>query len=407
MHTRRVAVSSAFDENTIREIARGAHRHGLLERRAIRDQSALMWAAELGLKLGAGSETLRRFVTNQHARILSGALPEDVRVSRSAELVRVIGARRRSPMTHDIGNARWKTLFDRSASRVDFGDAEVLISMPGSSLRTFEANRDRRLIFHEIDAHPRTRNELLEKFYGVRRARAEMFPEWFVQRIEAEIEMASSILVPGAVVAEQMLRQGVAASKLLTVPFGVDPDVFRPRPGAGAAADESRSRRLQLVTTGQISLRKGIPFLLEAVRGRNVDLTLVGQVFDARILENLPENVTVAGILTAEQIANLYARCDAFVLPSIEDAFGLVVAEAASAGLQVITTRETGAHELLSPRHTVIDAGDVDQLRGALDSTHTLQHDERLLISDEALSRGSLEWSKYADEVLRAIGAIE
>lgn len=404
MHTRRVAVSSAFDENTIREIARGAHRHGMLERRAIRDQRALMWAAQLGAKLAPGSETLRRFVTNQRARILSGALPGDVRVSPSAELVRVIGARRRSRMTHDIGNARWKTLFDRSASRVDFGNADVLISMPGSSLRTFEANRHRRLVFHEIDAHPRSRNELLEKFYGARHARAEMFPEWFVQRIEAEIAMASSVLVPGAVVAAQMLRHGVEASKLHTVPFGVDPDVFRPR--LDGTADGGRSRRLQVVTTGQISLRKGIPFLLEAVRGRNVDLTLVGQVFDARILENLPENVTVAGILTAEQIANLYARCDAFVLPSIEDAFGLVVAEAAGAGLQVITTRETGAHELLSSRHTVIDAGDVGQLRDALDSTHTLQHDERLLISDEALSRGWLEWPKYADEVLRAIGAL-
>ncbi|MGB3374666.1 MAG: glycosyltransferase family 4 protein [Microbacterium sp.] len=294
-------------------------------------------------------------------------------------------------------------IFDRAASRINFGDSDVLISMPGSSLRTFEKNSHRRLIFHEIDAHPRTRNELLEQHYGRQRARAEMFPAWFVQRIEAEIALSSQVLVPGQVVADQMLAHGVPESKLVRIPYGVDPTVFKPDP----RPRERGSPRLQVVCTAQISLRKGIPFLIEAVRGKNVDLTLVGQVFDHRIVESLPSNVFLAGILSAPQLADLYARSDLFVLPSIEDCFSLVVAEAAGAGLPVVTTKENGAHEVLSERHTVIDAGSTRELEDAINSARALTHSERLSISEEALHQGWSDWTTYAESVLRMTGVVE
>jgi len=399
----RIAISTAFDENTIRAIAHGAHERGVLSRRAIRNQSPLLAAAHAAHVIGPRSETLTRFISNQRNRIASGALPEDIRVAPSAELVRVLGGRVSSPVTHSIGNARWKVIFDRVASRVDFGDADALISMPGSSLRTFEANRNRRLIFHEIDAHPRTRNDLLEQHYGRRRAVAEMFPDWFVRRIEEEISLSTHVLVPGRVVADQMLAHGIPDSKIIRIPYGVDPTVFKPENEPRG----HRSSRLQIVCTAQISLRKGIPFLIEAVRGKNVDLTLVGQVFDRQIVERLPSNVTLAGILSAPQLADLYAESDLFVLPSVEDCFSLVVAEAAGAGLPVVTTNENGAHEVLSERHTIVNAGSVSELAHAIDSSHKLSHAERRLISTEALERGWSDWPTYAGSVLRATGIIE
>src|SRR5690606_22647836 len=151
------------------------------------------------------------------------------------------------------GNALWKVAHDGAARHVDFADAAVLISMPGSSLGTFQRNSDRRLVLHEIDAHPRVRNERLEMFYGVRRPKAETYPDWFVERIEAELEVADDVLVPGAVVAAQMRAHGIPDGKIMQVPYGVDPSIFRP-PSADTGSPRMRPR---IVFTGQICLRKG------------------------------------------------------------------------------------------------------------------------------------------------------
>lgn len=398
----RIAISTAFDENTVRAIARGAHERGALTKRVIRDQTHLFGVAQAAMKAQPWNENIKLFSTLQPKRADSGALPEDVKIAPVSELVRVAAGRRRSRLTHSLGNARWKTYFDRVAARIDFGEAQVLLSMPGSSLRTFTANRDRRLVFHEIDAHPRVRNELLEEHFGRQRARAEMFPSWFVERIEQEIMLADHVLVPSALVAEQMRDNNVADEKLVMVPYGVDPSVFRPHESIGPREPGP----VRIVCTAQISLRKGIPHLIEAVRGQSVELTLVGSVFDARILSDLPSNVTVAGVLTAEQLVRLYARSDLFVLPSIEDNFALVVTEAAGAGLPVVTTRQVGSHDLLSARHTVIEAGDVAALRETIAHAGPLSFHDRLEISAEAIGQGWRSWDEYAEGVLKGIGVL-
>ncbi|HWU28376.1 MAG TPA: glycosyltransferase family 4 protein [Microbacterium sp.] len=394
-----VAVSSAFDENAIRAIAQRASRHGILTRRAIRDQAPLLSLARGAARVLPRSKTISGFVAKQSARVATGALPEDVRLSPGSEFIRVLGGRVRSPLTHTLGNATWKVAYDRAARHVDFGDARTLISMPGSSLETFTRNSDRRLVLHEIDAHPRVRNERLEAFYGARRAKAETYPDWFVDRIETELDLADDVLVPGRVVAGQMRSNGVEDSKIIQIPYGVDPGVFRPP----TEQIPTRRARPRVVFTGQICLRKGVGFLLEAVKGLQLDLVLVGSVFDRQLVRALPSNVRLLGTLSATQLARLYAESDAFVLPSIEDNFALVVTEAEAAGLPVITTFETGSHELLGPAHTILRAGDVASLRDALTAHEMLAWDERRENADLAGSRHARSWDDYGDAVLREV----
>lgn len=396
-----IAISSAFDENAIRAIAHRAHQRGVLTRRAIRDQSALLSAAGAISRLLPRSRTLSDFIANHAVRNSDGALPEDVRLSPASEFIRVLGGRSRNPLTHTLGNALWKVAYDRAAREVDFGEGRTLISMPGSSLETFSRNAGRRLVLHEIDAHPRVRNQQLEAFYGARRAAAETYPSWFVERIEAELEIADNVLVPGRVVADQLRSNGISDSKIIQVPYGVDPRVFRPERQNRA----HHRRRPQVVFTGQICLRKGVGFLLEASRGLPIDVVLVGQTFDKALLRDLPDNVSLAGVLSARQLSELYSESDAFVLPSIEDNFALAVVEAAAAGLPVITTFETGSHELLGTDHTVLRAGDVPDLREALSGLELLAWDRRLAISGRSSNGAARSWADYSDAVLREVGA--
>ena len=65
-----------------------------------------------------------------------------------------------------------------------------------------------------------------------------------------------------------------------------------------------------------------------------------------------------------------YAAADALVLPSFYDPFGLVVLEAAACGLPVVTSRSTGASELLSDGldgYVLDDPADDRQWAGCLE----------------------------------------
>jgi glycosyltransferase involved in cell wall biosynthesis len=72
-------------------------------------------------------------------------------------------------------------------------------------------------------------------------------------------------------------------------------------------------------------------------------------------------------------------RCAAptsFVLPSVEDAFGLVTLEAMASGLPVVVTDHVGASELISNRKDgmIVPAGDAESLAAAI--AELVEHDD-------------------------------
>src|SRR5690606_34335671 len=101
-------------------------------------------------------------------------------------------------------------------------------------------------------------------------------PVWFEQQLDVEIDLADRILVGSSFVRDSFIEEGVPAHKLVVIPYGADTRLFeppqRPRPFGSA---------LNLLFVGQISQRKGISYLLTAMRTlreRGDRLTMVGQI---------------------------------------------------------------------------------------------------------------------------------
>lgn len=401
----RFAVACAFNENAIWAMALQLSRSRRLAARYVPDWSVTADAVQLLRRPLKGSRSLEDFVARRRAKVASSGLPEDVLVSRLTEPVRVLGARFKSPATPLLGHYAWKAEFDHRASRASrSADVDVVIGLPGSSRRTFLAHPRALKVFHATDTHPRARDHALRQCYG-RRAWSEAYPEVLSRRIERELELADVVLVPSRLVGDQMVRHGVAAAKVLRHPYGVDLERFS-HVASGARAPNGR--RPRLICVGQISLRKGVPLLVEAVRGLDVDLSLAGQVYDRTAVRDLPDNVSLLGVLSPAQLASAYNAHDAFVLPTVDDAFGLVVTEAAASGLRVLTTDAAGAAEVLSDRHLVVPAGDVPALREAIRSLEPLGEEERRATSGEVLSDrtgGIRSWSSYAEDVVAALDA--
>jgi glycosyltransferase involved in cell wall biosynthesis len=155
---------------------------------------------------------------------------------------------------------------------------------------------------------------------------------------------------------------------------------------------------------GGCSLRKGIPYLVEAFRRIETPgtLRLVGRTNEAlfRRIGGLPANVEAVGQRSGADLAAEYAAADVFALPSVEDGWGLVTNEAMSAGLPVVVSDHAGSAEIVREgvNGFVVPARDVNALAQRLD---TLLAGADLRVRMGTAARATAEartWETYGDE---------
>jgi len=160
-------------------------------------------------------------------------------------------------------------------------------------------------------------------------------------RALSEIAQADYILIPSDFVRDSFIAEGVPETKLIQIPFGVDCSRFTP-------AARSEVHPFRAVFVGQVNIRKGIPYLLEAWKRlgwRDAELWLVGRVLPEikdvlRAYADLPGIRTVGFLNTP---AEAYQQSDIFVFPSLEEGSALVTYEALACGLPVVTTPNAGS----------------------------------------------------------------
>lgn len=295
-----------------------------------------------------------------------------------------------------------KMAFDREVARRLPG-ADAVLGIYGSAALTLRAARQRGAItvLNFVNSHPVVQNRLLRDLGGLDGSSHEFVPERVTRRVEREITLADMVLVPSRFVADQLLASGLPSKRIAVIPYGVEVESFSP------PADRPAGARVRCLFVGQVSHRKGIPVLLRAASHLpDVEFILTGPVVAPDLLRRLPQNVRSMAPLPHSEVAALMREVDIFVLPSLEDSYGLVVAEAMASGLPVVVTDHVGASEAIEPGITglVVPAGDDAALAGAL----------RRLVDDASLrtrlGRNARErvlaghsWAQYGSDVIAAI----
>jgi alpha-maltose-1-phosphate synthase len=179
-----------------------------------------------------------------------------------------------------------------------------------------------------------------------------------------EMELADLVLVPCRFV-EETIRAYHPNKQIALAPYGVDLDFWN-------APQRARDGGpLRFICAGQISLRKGVPLLLEAWKKAGLadcHLELVGGWRLAeRVRANLPADVTFVPPCSRELLRERYRAADVFVFPSFFEGFGLVLLEAMACGLPAIASEATAGPDVLDPScGRLIPTGDVDALVAAL-----------------------------------------
>jgi glycosyltransferase involved in cell wall biosynthesis len=254
--------------------------------------------------------------------------------------------------------ASWAALsFDHWTSmklaRDPGGYPDAFIAISGAGLRTGREVRQHggKFICDRGSTHQRFQEAVVLEEYRRWGVPAPLVKPHIVLREEAIYAQADAITVPSSVARRSFIEMGVASEKVHVIPYGVRLDKFAP---AAYEADGPDPGAFDVLFAGGVSLRKGVPYLLESfaqVRHPRKRLTLVGHVSDEvrGLLGRLPTgNVTFTGSLPQPELAKRMARSHVLVLPSVEEGLALVQGQAMACGCPVIATVATGAEDLFT-----------------------------------------------------------
>lgn len=240
--------------------------------------------------------------------------------------------------------------FAKQVVRFGFPDAQVLYSCNGPALELFQHAKAQgiRCILEQIlipqDEMRRLLQEEMERWPGWEPGLCfEKGRDLLGDREQLEWEWADLILGASPVVLEGILRHQIPQSKCRLVPYGVPLEVFSPK----KTGTTEGSSKLRILFAGDVGLRKGVPYLLEALRALGtscIEARFAGKVslHPAR-LRPYRGCATFLGPIARHQMADLYHWTDLLVAPSICEGSSLVTYEALASGIPVIATPHAGA----------------------------------------------------------------
>lgn len=214
-----------------------------------------------------------------------------------------------------------------------------------------------RFIF-QLHPHPQSVRTLLkEEMERVPQARTSLMNEHELslsgkefETLSAEPHLANGWVVASSYTARTLAEHGVARKRIHVVPYGVD--------GARFIAREKppeRSEPFRIIFVGSMGQRKGLSYLLDAVRrlrSPRIKVSLCGRgMIDHNLLDEYKDlDLEINVGLPVEDLIRQLHKADVFVLPSLTEGFAHVVLEAMACGVPVITTPNTCAEDVMADK---------------------------------------------------------
>ncbi|HEV8463042.1 MAG TPA: glycosyltransferase family 4 protein [Gaiellaceae bacterium] len=155
----------------------------------------------------------------------------------------------------------------------------------------------------------------------------------------AAVRAASGFVVPGRASGEYLQSLGVDRAAIAIAPNAIEHGVVRP------PAKRSGDDGFTVLYVGRLEREKGPDVLVQAMREAPGTLVVVGDGSLRAELEHdaPPGRVRFVGHAARDELGRWYGEADAFVLPSRSDTWGMVLNEAAGAGLPLVASEVAGA----------------------------------------------------------------
>ena len=206
----------------------------------------------------------------------------------------------------------------------------------------------------QVHPHPLTVRRLLqEELQRNPQCAASLEQEWELSLpkrdfdlLVHEAKVATHYIVASTFTRASLIEHGVPAAAISVVPYGIDLQRFHPGTVRG-----KHGARLELLFVGRINQRKGLSYLLEALKqvtDLDVHLTICGRVVDdLSLFDEWAERVTIRPSISAAELVQAYQNADLFVFPSIVEGFAQVLLESLACGVPILSTTHTAAPDLI------------------------------------------------------------
>lgn len=159
-----------------------------------------------------------------------------------------------------------------------------------------------------------------------------------------EYSLADYLSVPSTFVRNTLLQNGIDEKKIIVTPYGVDEKKFN--------KIKKEDNRFRIITCGNLSLRKGTHYLINAfdqLKLPQTELWLIGPIsseIQSLIQKLKNKNIILIGPKPEFELYRYYSQGSAFCLPSVEEGMALVMLQAMACELPLIATPNTGAEDI-------------------------------------------------------------
>jgi starch synthase len=283
---------------------------------------------------------------------------------------------------------------------------DVFCGLSGSGLRAglLSQSRGAKYVCDRGSAHICAQDRILREEYDRQGLHFSGIDPRAMSREEAEYDAADIITIPSTFAFNTFVEAGIAPKKLRLASYGVDLSTFYP-------CTHKSDQIFQVLFVGAISIRKGICYLLNAFKRlecASKQLILVGSI--SREMENMIAQISndpqirITGHIDQLQLKVIMSSSQVMVLPSVQEGFGLVIAQAMACGCPVIASQHTGACDLFTDGQEgfIVPIRDGDAIADRL-QTLADDIDLRCRMSHAALRRMQTinGWDEYGETMYR------
>jgi alpha-maltose-1-phosphate synthase len=306
----------------------------------------------------------------------------------------------------------WDVAYDKYMSgRVKNYQAGIFWGFQGSCFDTLEAAKEagKTTICELSTAHVTVAKKILQEECNLHPEWADSisnlhFPVEFEKRLEQEPHRSDYVFAASEFTKQTLLEAGVSGQKIIKLPLGAELSKIKYTP----KKDNIQNRPLKLLYAGMVTQRKGIKYLLEAMKSfskKDVELHIIGNVFGAKEeFAKYSQNYIYHGPVAQQDLFEKYSEYDALVLPTIFEGFALVIIEVMAAGLPVITTPNCIGPDIIEEDKNgyLIPIRDVQKLQSAISKLRSKTNGEFLTMGEAARKAAQrFTWENHKINILK------
>ncbi|WP_405565508.1 glycosyltransferase family 4 protein [Polaribacter sp. Asnod6-C07] len=305
---------------------------------------------------------------------------------------------------YDWLNKAWvwydKLLVDSyAASKID--KPTILIALSGTGLKAGKVAKKKGGIYicDRGSTHIQFQDEILREEYEKWGFVYKGIDPRIIDKELEEYNFADKITIPSTFAKNSYIDKGINENKITKIPYGINLSRFQ-------KTKITPIDVFRVIWVGGVSLRKGFMYALKAfqrLEHPNKEFLIIGSVSkEIKFLltnENL-DKIIFKGNVSNAVLKDYYSVSHVFVMPSIEDGFGMVLGESLACGCPIITTTNSGGVDLFDDSKE----GFIVPIRSSDDILEKMQFladnpeiQKRMSSNAEKKAKGIGGWDSYGD----------